>query len=623
MTGVVPPSGQAPPPAATPGASPVPVEAGVESLPPRLSDGQRPVAVTGTVVESRPSPEGGAVSRIRTAAGEVVLRTETPLPAGPVTVQLPPGRPPTQATVQLPPTALPAAAAPPAATATTVQPLPPATTVALATGGAAPPALPSVAVPVGGVVPPPALAVLLPGMSVRAQVLAAAPGAGPPLPAMPGTAGSAAATPGTAGLPAAMPGTAGLAASMPAGVGSLPGTGPLGSRPGAPQGQAGTVMLPASLAGTAGGASPPGGGKPAAVGMAGMTVASAAGPVLSGQGAAATATPGGTAAGASAGGSAAPASTEGSIVGPAGIGTLRVLSVGDSPARAAIGGGPVTVATVTGAQVGGQPVVATDRGLLVLQAHPGLPAGTRLTLETLPPPAPTTLPRLAPLDPMGSRDWPALQHALDAMAQSDPQSARAVTAAILPQINARLATNMALFMGIVRGGVDPRAWIGDRGVRALEAAGRAELVDRLAEDLRGLQRQAEGGGGEWRTYPLPLLHDGVMDRVVVRVRRREDDEEGEAERVERRGGGTRFLVDVNLSRLGRLQLDGLVRPKRLDLIVRSRDALPESLRTELRQIYAGAMADLRLAGDLGFQSGRAIAWVPLPGHATSGRGVVA
>jgi hypothetical protein len=623
MTGVVPPSGQAPPPAATPGASPVPVEAGVESLPPRLSDVQRPVAVTGTVVESRPSPEGGAVSRIRTAAGEVVLRTETPLPAGPVTVQLPPGRPPTQATVQLPPTALPAAAAPPAATATTVQPLQPATTVALATAGAAPPALPSVAVPVGGVVPPPALAVLLPGMSVRAQVLAAAPGAGPPLPAMPGTAGSAAATPGTAGLPAAMPGTAGLAASMPAGVGSLPGTGPLGSRPGAPQGQAGTVMLPASLAGTAGGASPPGGGKPAAVGMAGMTVASAAGPVLSGQGAAATATPGGTAAGASAGGSAAPASTEGSIVGPAGIGTLRVLSVGDSPARAAIGGGPVTVATVTGAQVGGQPVVATDRGLLVLQAHPGLPAGTRLTLETLPPPAPTTLPRLAPLDPMGSRDWPALQHALDAMAQSDPQSARAVTAAILPQINARLATNMALFMGIVRGGVDPRAWIGDRGVRALEAAGRAELVDRLAEDLRGLQRQAEGGGGEWRTYPLPLLHDGVMDRVVVRVRRREDDEEGEAERVERRGGGTRFLVDVNLSRLGRLQLDGLVRPKRLDLIVRSRDALPESLRTELRQIYAGAMADLRLAGDLGFQSGRAIAWVPLPGHATSGRGVVA
>jgi hypothetical protein len=224
---------------------------------------------------------------------------------------------------------------------------------------------------------------------------------------------------------------------------------------------------------------------------------------------------------------------------------------------------------------------------------------------------------------MGSRDWPALQHALDAMAQSDPQSARAVTAAILPQINARLATNMALFMGIVRGGVDPRAWIGDRGVRALEASGRAEVVDRLAEDLRGLQRQAEGGGGEWRTYPLPLLHDGVMDRVVVRVRRREDDEEGEAERVERRGGGTRFLVDVNLSRLGPLQLDGLVRPKRLDLIVRSRDALPESLRTELRQIYAGAMADLRLAGDLGFQSGRAIAWVPLPGHATSGRGVVA
>lgn len=598
MTGVVPPSGQAPTPAATSSAPPVAVDAGVESLPPRLSDVPRPVAVTGTVVESRPSPEGGAVSRIRTAAGEVVVRTETPLPAGPVTVQLPPGRPPTQATVQLPPTALPAAA-PPVTAMAIPQPLPPATTVALATAGGTAPALPSVAVPVGGVVPAPALAILLPGMSVRAQVLAAMPGGATALPGMPGPAG--------------------LAAPMQAGLGGLPVTGPLGSPPAASPALPGTGMPPASLAGA-----------PSAGGPAGMTVPTTPagqalpGQILPAQSAGGSPTPGAAVAGASAGGSAAPTPAEGSIVGPAGIGTLRVLSVGDSPARAAIGGGPVTVATVTGAQIAGQPVVSTDRGLLVLQAHPGLPAGTRLTLEALPPPAPTTLPRLAPLDPMGSRDWPALQHALDALAQSDPQSARALTSAILPQVNARLATNMALFMGIVRGGIDPRAWIGDRGARALEAAGRGELVDRLAEDLRGLQRQAEGAaGGEWRTYPLPLLHDGMMDRVVVRVRRREDDEEAEAEGPERRGGGTRFLVDVNLSRLGPIQLDGLVRPKRLDLIVRSRDALPEGLRTELRGIYAGALADLRLAGDLGFQSGRGAAWVPLPVPATSGRGVVA
>lgn len=601
MTGVVPPSGQAPTPAAASGASPVPVEAGVESLPPRLSDVQRPVAVTGTVVESRPSPEGGAVSRIRTAAGEVVVRTETPLPTGPVTVQLPPGRPPTQATVQLPPTALPAAA-PPAAAVATAQPLSPATTVVLATAGAPAPALPSVAVPVGGVVPPPALAILLPGMSVRAQALAAMPGAATALPAMPG---------------AAVPpvGPAGVGSSMQAGLGGLAGAGPLGSLPGVSSGQVGIAMLPASVAGAPMGAGPLA-GTPMAGGMG-------AGQALPGHGVAGKVASGVAAAGSATGGSASPTSGEGSIVGTAGIGTLRVLSVGDGPARAPVGGGPVTVATVTGAQVGGQPVVATDRGLLVLQAHPGLPAGTRLTLEALPPPAPTTLPRLAPLDPMGSRDWPALQHALDALAQSDPQSARAVTSAILPQVNARLATNMALFMGIVRSGVDPRAWIGDRGARALEAAGRGELVDRLAEDLRGLQRQAEGAGGEWRTYPLPLLHGGMMDRVVVRVRRREDDEEGEVEAAERRGGGTRFLVDVNLSRLGPLQLDGLVRPKRLDLIVRSRDALPEALRTELRLIYAGALADLRLAGDLGFQSGRGASWVPLPVPAVSGRGVVA
>lgn len=612
MTGPVPPTGPAPAPAPGQSTAPVPVEAGVESLPPRLSDVQRPVAVGGTVVDSRPSPDGGAVSRIRTAAGDVVVRTETPLPPGPVTVQLPPGRPPAQATVQVPPppaAGLPAPA--PGGVAVPAGTLPPATTVALATAGTGTAATPSVAVPLtGAVVPPPALAILLPGMPVRAQLLQTLPGGAQGLPGLPPLPGQAA-IPGTAaGLPGALPTPTAPGLAAPPGAAS-PGTGmPVAGTalPGMPGAVAGPLAGPGSPALPGAPALP---GVPSLPGVAGGSgiAGTAAAPT------GATPTPGG-------GGIAAPGG-EPSILGPAGIGTMRVLSIGDAPGRAPSGAGAVTVATVTGAQVGGQPVVATDRGLMVLQAHPGLPAGTRLTLEAVPPPAASSLPRLAPLDPMGSRDWPALQHVLDTLNQTDPQAARAITGALLPQVNARLAGNMALFMGVVRAGADPRAWIGDRAARALEAAGRGELIDRLADDLRGLQRQAEGAGSEWRTYPVPLMAGGGMDRVVVRVRRREDDGEGEGDGKDRRGGGTRFLVDVNLSRLGPMQLDGLVRPKRLDLIVRSRDALPETLRGELRQIYAGALADLRLAGDLGFQAGRTAAWVPLPQPTSGGRGVVA
>jgi hypothetical protein len=309
--------------------------------------------------------------------------------------------------------------------------------------------------------------------------------------------------------------------------------------------------------------------------------------------------------------------------GPSEIGLVRVLGIGDATVRTPAAGNTVTVATVTAATIGGQPVVATDRGLLLLQAHAGLPPGTRLTLEIIPPPTPSPLPPLVPLDTVTGRGWPALQHALDALDTADPQAARALAQAVLPQMNGRLATNMALFMGIMRSGMDPRGWLGDRGTRAIEATGRGDVLDRLADDVRSLQRQAEGAGSEWRTYPLPLMVDGAMDRVVVRVRRRDDDEEDGDRAADRSAGGTRFLVDVNLSRLGPLQLDGLARPKRLDLIIRSRDALATPLQGELKQIFAGTVAELRLAGDLVFQSGRGATWVPLAVAPASARGIVA
>lgn len=624
MTGVVPPGGPAQPPPSGATAATVPVEADVQGLPPRLTDLPRAVSLPGTVVATGPGPEGGAVSRIRTAAGEVVLRTAAPLPPGPVTVQIPAGRPPAQAIVQVPTSVAtgppPASVAPSTAGLPPAAVLPPATTVALATAGTGLPTAPTATA--GPLAPAPPLAILLPGMSVRAQVLQALPGAAAGAPSPPG------ATPATPGSP-----TAGQSPLGPTGATAAPaGATVAGSAPSFPP----AVAAQGPVGPAAGGAWPTTGGVgPVAAGpiLAGPALASQAtspgirptvvpgtpGPP-SGPGALAG-VPGAGAGPVGAAGFGSP--TEGALVGPVGIGTVRVLGVGDGPMRPPLGTGPVAVATVTGTLVGGQPVVSTDRGLLVLQAHPGLPAGTRLTLEAVPAPTPSPLPPLGPIDPFGARDWPALQHALDALSQTDPQAARAIATAIVPQLNARLATNMALFMGVVRAGLDPRAWLGDRGANALEAAGRGELIERLAEDVGMLRRQAESGGAEWRTYPLPLLLDGAMDRVVVRVRRREDDGEGVAEGAGRRGGaGTRFLVDVNLSRLGPLQLDGLVRPKRLDLIVRSREALPDGLRTELRQIFAGALADLRLAGDLGFQAGRGVPWVPLPPPA-AGRGVVA
>src|SRR3954471_21064363 len=121
MTGPVPPA--APPtPAGTTGTSagaatavaaaavPEPAgEASLEQLPDKLKELLRTVVVSGTVIEQT----GDGNVKIRTQAGEVSLKTPTPLPQDKlITLQIPPGNPPMKALVFMVGPPLPQATAP-------------------------------------------------------------------------------------------------------------------------------------------------------------------------------------------------------------------------------------------------------------------------------------------------------------------------------------------------------------------------------------------------------------------------------------------------------------------------------------------------------------------------------
>jgi hypothetical protein len=68
--------------------------------------------------------------------------------------------------------------------------------------------------------------------------------------------------------------------------------------------------------------------------------------------------------------------------------------------------------------------------------------------------------------------------------------------------------------------------------------------------------------------------------------------------------GTRLLIDVELTRLGRLQLDGLVQRRRFDLIVRARQALAPEMRRDIAAIFHEAREAAGLAGDIAFLATR-------------------
>jgi hypothetical protein len=273
---------------------------------------------------------------------------------------------------------------------------------------------------------------------------------------------------------------------------------------------------------------------------------------------------------------------------------------------------PVLTGTVTAHPPSGQAVVQTPIGTLAVPSPVDLPIGSRVVLDVVGRPEPPLPAPPAAAKPEGltQAGWPALAEAADTLASADSKAAEHLLR-LIPQANPRLAASMVMFTGALRSG-EVRALIGEAVARGLEKAGKRGLVDRLSGDVEKLATESTRtlGGGEWRGYTMPFLHGAEIDPIRLYVRTLKDDE-----RQGRPGGGQgdgeRFILDINMRRLGRIQLDGMVRrdEKSFDLIMRTQEPLPQDMRRDILAIFAENCDACGTKGVVVFQSGR---FVDLP-----------
>jgi hypothetical protein len=306
---------------------------------------------------------------------------------------------------------------------------------------------------------------------------------------------------------------------------------------------------------------------------------------------------------------------------------LRLLSLGAPGKTSASANDPLLLTgTVTGSARGGGTLVGTATGTLLLPGVTDAPKGSRITLQILATPGTVLPPTAAGAQALSlsalTHGWPALQEAIDAVHAADPGRAAAIVSASLPTTGPQLAAGMAFFLNAVFG-AKMQDWLGRDLLRALETQQRGDLASRLADDFAELARLSQDSfGAEWRTVMLPVLHDGVLQQIRLYLRAHADDSESGGTPGDE-DAGTRFIVEVELSQLGALQLDGLVRPNRFDLMVRTHRALPATVRDEIGALFAAANAGMKAAGQIGFQVGRDFPVSPLESASVHTVGVFA
>jgi hypothetical protein len=273
-------------------------------------------------------------------------------------------------------------------------------------------------------------------------------------------------------------------------------------------------------------------------------------------------------------------------------------------AHSALVQGATLIGRVTGYNATGQTIVETSAGTLALAYRGGLPTGVTLTLEVIGRPSPPA----TPLAHGGSataeflraqRGWSTLQDALETIAAGDPAVAQQIVNMVVPRANSQLAANILFFLSALRGG-DIRSWLGDSAMRLLER-GRPDLASRLMDDFARLGRLAEEPiAGDWRAFLVPFHAGTQIDLVRFFVKQgrhgKNDDDDGT--------DGTRFVLDVKLSTLGRMQFDGLLKEKhkRFELIVRSENRLTRTMRDDIRTIFHDAAEMTRTKGGISFKT---------------------
>jgi hypothetical protein len=250
----------------------------------------------------------------------------------------------------------------------------------------------------------------------------------------------------------------------------------------------------------------------------------------------------------------------------------------------------------------GETVIDSPIGTLALDRRLALPAGAQIAFARLG----TTLPEPAAAAPAPAQasGFPALDQALAALDKAAPALAQHMRATLAPATAPALAGTLLFLIGALYRG----SWPGEAVGRALTAAGQDKLRAKLGADLAELGRLSKDEAtGDWQVLTLPLMSGAAVEPLRLYLRRGGG---GTADAPEE---GARFVVEAELSRLGALQLDGMVRGRRLDLVLRSHAPLPPDLRAEATGVFRSSSAAQGFHGDLVFATAATFTIAPLAG----------
>lgn len=282
---------------------------------------------------------------------------------------------------------------------------------------------------------------------------------------------------------------------------------------------------------------------------------------------------------------------------------------------------PFTINTLFAGQMSGQVIGTTPHHFPVISFNPlnaeqpllftlnlsasNLAAGQQISFTPLSMSAALKIPLTPPsvFELLGGFSWPAFDELTLTPNIQMASSTTNMLANILPSPTqpAKIPAAALLFIAAVRAG-DLQSWLGEKNIDHLRRIGKTEFVNRMTREFSGLNRLSlEPVTSEWRAMVLPFYHQEHIEKVHLYYRSDSHEREQDGDSPSK-GKGARFVMDLDLSAIGPIQLDGLARGKVLDLAIRSQQPFSTAMRHEMTGRYIKTLEAVGLEGSLIFQA---------------------
>lgn len=270
-------------------------------------------------------------------------------------------------------------------------------------------------------------------------------------------------------------------------------------------------------------------------------------------------------------------------------------------------------AVVVGKEQAGALTVQTRLGLFsipVAQAGVASQAGTVFIwqVRNVLPSAQQPLPldaaaSLAAASQIG-RDGSALHELVRVIQSLQGANAPQTLQRLIPQSGAALSAGMLLFMSVMKK-ADVASWLGKDLHDTIESSGKGDLLKRLGGELMALRSLFTGGGeiqqsNNWQAMFLPVMVGKELEtaQLFVKPDDKKDKNGG--------GGGQRFVLELDLSAFGPMQMDGLFKRQdnqlQFNLVIRTLEALPEEVKTDIYGIFEETQKATGISGGLSFRT---------------------